>query len=156
MPDWLTHSFIGWITGKTTKQEISLLVIGALIPDITKLYLLFNPITQPMTQDFFLPIHTPFGAILIALCIALFFQDIKKAFVPLTIGIATHFILDFFLHNVSGGMPLLYPFSWEEWQLDLIRSDDYTMTIGAILAAVIIYVSYRMYERRKIKQDNSI
>jgi len=154
MPDWLTHSLIGWITGKTTKQEISLLVIGALIPDITKLYLLFNPITQPMTQDFFLPIHTPFGAILIALCIALFFQDIKKAFIPLTIGIATHFILDFFLLNVSGGMPLLYPFSWQEWQLGLIRSDDYTMTILALLAAVIVYISYRIYEKRKIKNNN--
>jgi membrane-bound metal-dependent hydrolase YbcI (DUF457 family) len=152
MPDWLTHSLVGWITGKTTKQEISLLVIGSLIPDITKLYLLFNSGYQTTADDFFLPIHTPFGAILIACIIALSFQDIKKAIIPLAIGIATHFILDFFLLNVSGGMPLLYPFSWQEWQLGLIRSDDYTMTILALLASILVYVSYRIYEKRKIKQ----
>jgi len=156
MPDWLTHSLVGWITGKTTKQEISLLVIGSLIPDISKLYILFDLASETMTDDFFLPIHTPFGAIIIACIIALFFQDIKKAFIPLTIGITTHFILDFFLLNVSGGMPLLYPFSWQEWQLGFIRSDDYTMTILALLAAILVYISYRIYQKRKIKEENNI
>jgi membrane-bound metal-dependent hydrolase YbcI (DUF457 family) len=156
MPDWLTHSLIGWITGKTTKQDISLLVIGSLLPDISKLYLLFNWLSHTTTEDFFLPIHTPFGAILIACIITLFFKDIKKAFIPLTIGITTHFILDFFLLNVSGGMPLFYPFSWQEWQLGLIRSDDYTMTILALLAAILVYASYRIYEKRKIKEENNI
>jgi len=155
MPDWLTHSLVGWITGKTTKQEISLLVIGSLIPDISKLYILFDLASETMTDDFFLPIHTPFGAIIIACIIALFFQDIKKAFIPLTIGITTHFILDFFLLNVSGGMPLLYPFSWQEWQLGFIRSDDYTMTILALLTTILVYVSYRIYEKRKIKEENN-
>ena len=156
MPDWLTHSLVGWITGKTTKQEVSLLVIGSLIPDISKLFLLFNWVLQTKTDDFFLSIHTPFGAILIACIIALFFQDIKKAFIPLAIGLATHFILDFFLLNVSGGIPLLYPFSWEEWQFDLIRSDDYTMTVLALLATVLVYLSYRIYENRKIKRNKTI
>ena len=155
MPDWLTHSLVGWISGKTTKQEISLLVIGSLIPDISKLYILFDLASETMTDDFFLPIHTPFGAIIIACIIALFFQDIKKAFIPLTIGITTHFILDFFLLNVSGGMPLLYPFSWQEWQLGFIRSDDYTMTILALLTTILVYVSYRIYEKRKIKEENN-
>lgn len=156
MPDWLTHSLVGWITGKTIKQEVSLVVVGSLIPDITKLYLLFDLILQEQADDLFLPIHTPFGALLIALIIALFFQDVKKAFIPLMIGVATHFILDMFLLNVSGGMPLLFPFSWEEWQLDLIRSDDYTMTIVAIIAALIVYVSYAVYERRKKQQIKTL
>lgn len=153
MPDWLTHTLIGWITGKTTKQEISLVVVGALIPDICKLYLLFDILFPEMTGDFFLPIHTPFGALLIAGGISLLFHDIKKAFIPLILGVATHFILDFFLLNVSGGMPLLFPFSWEQWQLGLIRSDDYTMTIVAIIAATIVYFSYNLYERRRIPQN---
>ena len=156
MPDWLTHSLIGWITGKTIKQEISLVVIGSLIPDISKLYLLLNWIVQGKTDDFFLPIHTPFGSVLIACVIALFFKDLKKAFISLIIGIATHFILDFFLLNVSGGMPLLYPFSWDEWQFGIIRSDDYTMTLLAIFITVVVYVSYLMYEKRRIKQNKNI
>lgn len=151
MPDWLTHSLIGWIIGKTTKQEISLLIIGALIPDITKLYLLFNSGYNTMAMDFFLPLHTPFGALLIALLISLFFQDITKAIISLVIGLASHFILDFFLINVSGGMPLLFPFNWDEWQYGLIRSDDYTMTIVALFATIIIYSFYYLYKIRKIK-----
>jgi len=156
MPDWLTHSLVGWITGKTTKQEISLVVIGSLIPDISKLYLLFDRLLPEKTIDFFLPIHTPFGAVLIACIIGLFFPDIKKAFIPLIIGVATHFILDLFLLNVSGGMPLLFPLSWEGWHLDIIRSDDYTMTILAIVAAVVVYIAYFMYEKRKLKQNKNI
>jgi hypothetical protein len=155
MPDWLTHSLVGWITGKTTKQEISLLVVGALIPDITKLYLLFDLLSDTMTEDIFLPIHTPFGALLIACLIALFFHNITNALIPLLIGITTHFTLDFLLLNVSGGMPLLFPFSWEEWQLDLIRSDDFTTTIVALLAALLIFFIYHLYEKRKINQDNN-
>ncbi len=156
MPDWLTHTLVGWITGKTIKQEISLVVVGSLIPDITKLYLLFDLILQEQAEDLFLPIHTPFGALLIALIIALFFPDIKKAFIPLIFGVATHFILDMFLLNVSGGMPLLFPFSWAEWQFDLIRSDDYTMTIVAIIAALIVYLSYAVFEKKKKQQSKTL
>jgi len=48
-------------------------------------------------------------------------------------------------------MPLLFPFSWEEWQLQLIRSDDYMITIYAIIIAAAVYFLYFMYERRKSK-----
>jgi hypothetical protein len=156
MPDWLTHSLVGWMTGKTTKMELSLVVVGSLIPDISKLYLGFNWLFNGKTQDFFLPIHTPIGAVLIVVIIACCFPDIKKAMVPLGVGVATHFILDFLLLNVSGGMSLLFPFSWEEWQLNLVRSDDYMMTMYAIIAAVIVYVVYFLYERRKPKRKNSL
>jgi hypothetical protein len=155
MPDWLTHSLVGWIAGKTIKLEISLVVIGSLIPDISKLHLVSAWLLQKNTEAFFLPIHTPIGAVLIACVIALFFQDMKKALVPLGIGIATHFILDLFLLNVFGD-PLLFPFSWDEWQLAFIRSDDYTMTILAIFAAIVVYFSYFIYEKRKLKQNKNI
>ena len=152
MPDWLTHSLVGWITGKTIKQEVSLVVIGSLIPDIYKVYPVFDWFLKGDTQNFFLPLHTPFGAILIACVIALFFHDIKKALLLLGIGAATHFILDLFLLNVSGGMLILFPFSWDEWHLDLIRSDDYMITIYAIIAAVVVYFIYFIYEKRKLTQ----
>lgn len=148
MPDWFTHSLIGWITGKTTKQDITLLVIGALIPDLVKINLAFTWLGLNDHQ-FFEPLHTPIGAILIAGIIALTFKDTKKAFIPLLIGVSTHFILDFFLVHVYGGMKLLFPFSWDGWQYYLIRSDDYRMTIVAIIAALIIYMIYWFYAKRK-------
>jgi membrane-bound metal-dependent hydrolase YbcI (DUF457 family) len=99
---------------------------------------------------FFEPLHTPIGACLIAGVIALFFQESKKVFIPLGIGILTHFTLDFFLHvYMHGGMKLLFPFSWEGWQLYLIRSDDYRMTVVAVLAALVIYAIYWYHAKRK-------
>jgi hypothetical protein len=158
MPDWLTHSLIGWITGKISKQEVGLVVIGSLLPDINKLYLVFDWMLQQRTASFFLPIHTPLGAVLIASCMALFFQDIKRALIPLTIGIATHFLFDIVLLDVSGGIPLLFPFSWEEWEFTLIRSNDldYSLTLYVLLVTVIIYILYFIYQKRKNKQNQNV
>jgi len=147
MADWFTHTLIGWITGKTTKQDVALLVIGSLIPDLTKISMLFTWLGFH-NYHLFEPIHTPIVAFLIASIIALFFTDIKKAFLPLGIGVLTHFILDFFLVHTHPTLKLLFPLSWEEWQYSLIRSDDYRMTIVAILAALLIYIVFWWYENR--------
>ena len=148
MPDWLTHSLLGWIIGKTTKQDVALLVIGSLIPDLTKISMLLTWLGFH-NYHLFEPIHTPIVAFLIASIIALFFTDIKKAFLPLGIGVLTHFILDFFLVHVHGGMKLLFPFSWDGWQIYLYRSDDYLITVIAVLAAVLVYAVSWYYEKRK-------
>ena len=148
MPDWLTHTLAGWIAGKQVKMEVGLVVIGSLIPDLVKIYLIFIWLGIDH-HNFFDPIHTPIGAFLIGGIIALFFEDAKKAFIPLGIGITTHFALDFFLVHVSGGMKLLFPFSWEEWQYYLIRPDDYRITLVAIMVALFVYSVYWYYGKRK-------
>jgi hypothetical protein len=144
----VTHSLVGWITGKTTRQDIALIVIGALIPDLTKISNVFSWLGLSHNR-FFVALHTPISAFLVAGIIALVFPDIKKAFIPLGIGVSTHFILDFFLVHVHGGIPLLFPFSWEGWQLSLIRSDDYRMTIVAVLVALLVYAIYWYQMKRK-------
>jgi hypothetical protein len=154
MPDWFTHSLVGWITGKTTKQDVALVVIGTLIPDLVKINLvsLWVGIND---YKLFEALHTPICAFLVASIIAIFFQDIRKAFIPLGIGVSTHFILDFFLVHVHGGMKLLFPFSWEGWQIYLIRSDNYWMTIVAVLAALLVYGIYWIVTHRKKQQTHS-
>lgn len=149
MPDWLTHTIAGWITGKTIKMDVGLIVIGSLIPDLAKINLVFIWLGVNH-QHFFDPIHIPVGALLIGGMIALFFRDAKKAFIALGIGITTHLILDFFLVHVSEGMKLLFPFSWEEWRYYLIRADDYRITIIAVFTAILIYVFYFYHYKRKI------
>jgi hypothetical protein len=148
MADWFTHALIGWITGKTTKQDIALVVIGALIPDLVKINLAFAWLGLNDHQ-FFEPLHLPICAFIIAGIIALFFKDTQKAFIPLGIGVSTHMILDFFLIHTHEGMKLLFPFNWDGWQWYLIRSDDYRMTIVAMLSALIIYGIYLYYIKRK-------
>lgn len=150
MPDWFTHTLAGWITGKTTKMDIGLVVIGSLIPDLMKITLAFRWLGIDH-HHFFDPTHTPVGAFLIAGIGALFFKDAKKTFIALGVGITTHFILDFFLVHVSGGMKLLFPFSWKEWQYYLMQSDDYRMTIVAVLASILVYLICYYHDRRKNK-----
>jgi len=99
--------------------------------------------------QFFESRHPPIGALLVAGIIAVFFQDIRKAFLPLVIGLSPHFTLNFFLVHVHGGMKLLFPFSWEGWQYYLIRSEDYWVTIGARLAALLVYGIYQYQAKRK-------
>jgi len=151
MPDWLTHSLIGWITGKTTKQDIALVVIGSLIPDLVKINLLFTWL-HIADHQFFEPLHTPIGALLVTGIVALCFQEPKKAVLPLGIGVLTHFTLDFFLVHTQPVLRLLFPFSWDGWQVSLIRSDDYMVTIVAVLAALFIYGLYWIAARRKKQQ----
>ena len=147
MPDWLTHTLVGWITGKTIRMDVSLVVIGSLIPDLVKIYLAFEWFNIDHHQ-FFNPLHTPVGGLLVAGIITLFFIEYKKAFLLLTIGLATHFILDFFLVHVAGGMKLLFPFSWEKWHYSLIWADDYWVTLVAILLAFIVFIIFYVLRKR--------
>ncbi len=148
MADWFTHTLVGWITGKTTRQDVALVVIGSLLPDLSKLDILLV-ILGVQDTSLFDPLHTPIGAILIAALIALFFLNIKKTLPILLLGISTHFILDFFLVHTHGGILLLFPFSWDGWQISVYSSNDYRVTIIAIIAALIIYILYRYHGRTK-------
>lgn len=150
MPDWFTHTLVGWITGKAIKMEVGLIVAGSLIPDIVKINLVFQYFHIDL-HHFLNPFHTPTGAFIVAGIFALFFKDTKKAFIPLGIGIMTHLILDLLLVHVSGGMKLLYPISWTEWQYYLIRYDDYNVTIVSITAAISFYIIYYYNEKRNRK-----
>ena len=148
MADWFTHTLIGWITGKTTRTDIALVVIGSLLPDLSKLNIALS-ILGVSDSSLFDPLHTPIGALLIAGLIALIFPNLKKAFLALLLGLSTHFLLDFFLIHPHSSMTLLFPFSWEAWQIPVYTSDDYRVTILALVAALLIYIGYRYHERKK-------
>ncbi len=151
MPDWLTHSLVGWIVGKATRQEVGLVVIGAVLPDVDKLYLIVNAVLNIRSDAFFLPLHTPIGAVLLAGVVALFFGDMKKALIPLGLGVATHFALDIVFFEIGGGVRLLFPFSWEGWQLNLIQMTDYDLmiTVSALMASLVVYCLFAVHEKRK-------
>jgi len=147
MPDWLTHTLTGWLIGKTTKINIALIVIGSLIPDLVKINIAFTWLGINHLHVFD-PLHTPVGAFLIAGIGALFFEDTKKAFIPLSIGVISHFLLDFFLVHLSGGTRLFFPLSWDKLNYSLIRSEDYWMTIYAIIIAITVLIIYKFYDQK--------
>ncbi len=154
MPDWLTHTLIGWITGKILKKEVALVAIGSIIPDLVKLNhipLLFGA----DLQSFFNPFHTPAGSLLVGGVFALFFLDTKKAFFALAIGIATHFLLDFFLIGATRGIQFLFPFSWEYWRFNEIMV-DYRFTIILVLVALVLYVYYFYFGSKKMRKKQQM
>ena len=152
MPDWFTHTLVGWITGKAIKMEVGLIVIGSLVPDLKYIIIVFLKIFSVNLHTYLDVFHTPVGAFLIGGIFALFFKDIKKAFILVAVGITTHFILDFLLIHAAGGMRLLFPFSWGGWQLYLIRADDYRMTIIAVVAAILVYFIYLYRDKRLLEK----
>jgi hypothetical protein len=153
MSDWLTHSLVGWIVGKITRQDVGLVVIGALLPDVDKFYLVVNGLFNIHSEPFFLPLHTPIGALLLAGTVAVLFTDIKRAFISLGVGVTTHFVLDIVFFEIGGGIRLLFPFSWEGWQLNLIPMSDYELmiTVYAVAVSAVVYSLYYVYGKRKMR-----
>lgn len=63
----------------------------------------------------------------------------------------TRYALDVLLINVSAGLVLLYPFSWERWQLDLVRPDNWVGTTILVTVAIVAWLMLRTY-RRSVRQ----
>jgi membrane-bound metal-dependent hydrolase YbcI (DUF457 family) len=154
MPDWLAHTMIGWITGKTIKMEVGLVVVGSILPDLVKINHVALLLGADL-QSFFNPFHTPAVSLLVAGILALFFLDTKKVFFAFVIGIATHFLLDFFLIGATRGIQFLFPFSWEYWRFNEIMV-DYRFTVIVCLAALVLYLCYFYYGSKKMRKKQEI
>ncbi len=152
MPDWFTHAIAGWITGKIAKLNVSLVIVGSLIPDLVKIDLAFDAL-KVNTHGFFDPLHTPAGALLVAGSMAFLFPKVKESFLLLSVGITTHFILDSFLEHVSGGIKLLFPLSWDEWQIYAISPYNYWVTLFAVGAALLLYFILRGRQQDTLRQN---
>ncbi len=147
MPDWITHILVAWTActllsfkfKQFNAENTVIVMIGSLIPDIFKIYIPLE-LLGFYTQDFIMPLHLPIGSLIMAAIISLFFKEKKTIFMFLILGVFTHFALDSLLTYVSGGMLLLFPFSWETWQLRIIPVDDYNTMILALFIAVFVYV----------------
>ena len=148
MPDWITHILVAWtlctILGfrfkQFSQQNISVVIMGALIPDIFKIYLVLRLIGI-QAQSFLTPIHLPVGSIVVAGIISLFFAERKLIFFFLILGISTHYVLDLLMLN--GGISFLYPFAPLKWQIGIISVTDYSLTIISIITASIVYYLYK-------------
>lgn len=148
MPDWITHILLPWmlitILGfkfkQFNQQNAAIAILGALIPDIYKIYIPLE-IFGIHLENFLKPIHFPVGSLLITAFLSLFFIERRLIFSFLTFGIITHYALDLLLFN--GGICLFYPFSPLEFQIGIFSVTDYNITIGSIIAAFMVYFIYK-------------
>ena len=147
MPDWLAHvlfayvlcSVLGTKFNHFTKANTALVMAGALIPDLVKVKLGFDLLGIDV-RPFLEPLHTPIGSLLSAALIALLFIEAVVVFSLFVLGFTTHFALDLLLGHVSGGMLLLFPVSWAEYQLGVIHSDNPWVALVLLGTSGFVYV----------------
>jgi hypothetical protein len=123
-----------------------IVVIGALIPDLYKIYLLGELIGINFTNSL-IPVHLPIGSFVIAGMISLLFKDKKMIFLFLALGVITHFGLDLLLIDITGGITLFYPFYWGQWQFQLVPADDFYISIITVIFAIFIYLISSFFKR---------
>jgi hypothetical protein len=114
-------------------------MVGALIPDVYKIVIPLEFLGID-AGNFIAPFHMPIGSFIIASIFSLFFKEQKIVLLFLLLGVLTHYMLDLLLTNLSGGIYLLYPFSWGSWQFDVIPDDDFNIIILAVVITIIIYL----------------
>ena len=162
MPDWVTHIVVAWtlcrilsFKFKEFNSANTLIVItGALIPDISKVVLGLRLFGFD-ASDYFATIHLPTGSFIVAGIVSLLFPEKKKAFLFLGLGILTHYILDIILEHVSGGIYLLFPFSWWQWQLEITSSSDYWITFLALSIAGLVYLIGREVDKGSVNKNTN-
>ncbi len=147
MPDWIVHVCVAWTlcrilslkypqfnTGNTV-----LAMIGSVFPDALKVSILFELMGFDW-WDYIYVLHLPIGSFLLAGIASLLFKEKKTAFLFLSFGILTHYAMDLLLIQLGYGMMLFYPASWMGFTLNLVPSDDYYITIIALVVAGLVYL----------------
>jgi len=122
-----------------------IVITGVLIPDFAKI-VLGSKFSGIDAYDYLSTLHIPSGSFIVAGIISLL-PEKKKAFLFLGLGVLTHYSLDLILEHVSGGIYLLYPFSWWQWQLEVTNSSDYLITLLALCIAGRAYLIGKKIDR---------
>lgn len=156
MPDWIVHICVAYLVCRTLyikyplfdRANTTLAMVGSILPDLIKLQIIFGYFRVDLTD--FLPVfHIPLTSFIIAGIISLFFENKKITLLFLVIGAITHFAMDLLLIDIEGGSYLLFPFSWQTFNLDLISPDDYWITLIILTLALMVYflgLCYKKYQ----------
>ncbi|MFX0095109.1 MAG: metal-dependent hydrolase [Candidatus Hodarchaeota archaeon] len=165
MPDWITHIIVCWFLYQflvkleyiTHDRHLEMLMLlGATLPDLNRTFLIGEFlrlfISFPIYDAYFI-FHTSVGSILVAGIIVQFFDERKKSFGFILIGLVTHFALDSLLFSIAGGTMLFFPLTTAKIHLNLLYSDDMSYMFLA-LGVFVTIVAYRW--RHKIDTDEHI
>ena len=128
-----------------------LVMIGAVLPDIFKLYLPLQ-VLGIYAQDSLALFHIPVGTLLVCGVCALLFEEGTRVrvFLLFAFGMVTHYALDVLLIHVSGGLALLWPLSWQTWALQLVRPDNWLGTTILVAAAIFVWLVLKVRSDRRV------
>lgn len=145
VPDWLAHvlmaylvcQVLGWRIKSFDGANTALVVVGSLIPDLVKVGIVLG-VLGVAAWDLLDALHMPVGSLLSVALISAFFLRPREAFPFMVLGVGTHYALDMLLRHVSGGMLMLFPFSWGRYQLGLIGCEDFKITLAILVLVLVV------------------
>ena len=156
MPDWISHVMLALIITEVGKiKKKGLVVLGALLPDFLVKINVFSTFTNfSFTEiDWFLaPLHLPIGTFLSIFIIApLFKEEYNRVVSLIGLGALSHYIADatiktLLTHNQS---MLLFPFSWEIFQLNLLWANQWYIFM---FTSVLIYILLKVKKQLSFKK----
>ncbi len=160
MADLLTHvllayslgTVLSWRYDRIEKHHVTLLMIGATLPDLTRIGQIIDPgYIQGLGLPFsYFPLHTILGSLIVAFIITQFVND-ELAFPIIGAGALSHHLLDSLLLNASGySYPLFWPVSsYSPPTPGLYLSTDMWPALVAVAVSLIIW----MIDRKKLKSE---
>jgi hypothetical protein len=147
MPSLLAHIFLGMILAYLFRvKRKSVLLFGAILPDIKIfLYLLSTPLLGlSAANSLIIPVHSPFGSLLLALFFASFLpkEEYKRNLFLLCLGAISHFALDAGIYPFYGieHYLLLYPFSWSTYGITAMDYIYLFNILGFICLTTLILI----------------
>lgn len=152
MPDWIGHVTAAWIICRLLSLKYNefntantiLVMIGAILPDLYKSFIFY-----PAMNNYLMILHLPIGTLIVAGMFSILFFDKKKAFLLLTLGFLTHYILDVLQMDFNGGMYFLFPFNWYQLTFGLITTDNWYVTLFILGVAGVVYIVTTLLNKSK-------
>ncbi|MBW2976269.1 hypothetical protein KY347_02375 [Candidatus Woesearchaeota archaeon] len=147
MPDLMSHLIIGLLLAEVFNiRKKSLIVLGALAPDIlSKIPLIFFYFGTASPVSF-VPFHTPFMWLLLSILLApLFRYDKLKTVLFFNIGSISHFLSDLTMkHFDIVGTRLFFPFSNANYTLNWIWPEQ---SIYILIVSLFVYMAVRVINK---------
>lgn len=150
MPDTLTHLLIVIPVGRRFFQRpwLYLFYLGTILPDLLSrgLSAVFKSV-----HDYFAPLHTPVGLMVLVIFFMTFFERRywPKVVFYLSLGIVFHLIPDALQsHIYGGGYVWFFPFSWWTYKKGLFETDASLYFLPVLLVIVIFIKARRSIKAR--------
>ncbi|MFW6375640.1 MAG: metal-dependent hydrolase [Thermoplasmatota archaeon] len=160
MADLLTHSLVAFSIGtilswkfkRINAQFITILMIGSVLPDLTRIGLILESaiIENTFGVSFsWQPLHTIGGVIIIISLFTLFMdkKDNKYIFSLLSLGAISHLFLDAFLIKASGhSYTMFFPLTSHSPQMPgfYLSTDVWPVMITMTIAFIIYQIDKRL------------
>ncbi len=149
MPDWITHLGIAYLLarGLGIRENRGLVYIGALLPDLFKLFLPLGMLVGFASDGFFIgnyfaPFHTVFGVLLSGLFVSSFFEEWRGSYRLIMLGAFSHLLADALLYPWGSSMWGLWPL----WRGDLgigIFWSDSVIPLAIVASLCVLVLAIR-------------